>query len=102
MEIVIIRTRTIFNRNLFDKFPKLKLIIRAGSGFDNIDILEAKKRNIEVCNTPEANVTAAAEHTIALILSLIKKLTVANNAIFSGHWKRNLSPNLEISELKIS
>jgi len=101
VEIAIIRTKTIFDKKLFDNFPNLKLIIRAGSGFDNIDISEAKKRNIEVCNTPLANVTAAAEHTITLILSLIKNLTIANKSVLSGTWKQNLPPNLEISDLKI-
>jgi len=53
---------------LFDAAPKLKMIANYAVGFDNIDLKEAKKRNIAVTNTPHANVSeTVAEHTIALI-----------------------------------
>ena len=101
VKIVIIRTKTIFDKNLFNQFPRLKMIIRAGSGFDNIDLREAKNRHIEVCNTPKANVDATVEHTLAFIFSLIKNLPADKTSVLNGTWKDNLTPNLEISDLKI-
>lgn len=99
IEIVIIRTKTVFNRAMFRKFPALKMIIRAGSGFDNIDILEAEKRNVTVCNTPEANAISAYEHTISFIMALIKQHQTAKQNILKGNWKTGLKNNLELSDL---
>ena len=99
IEIVIIRTKTVFDRTMFQKFPALKMIIRAGSGFDNIDILEAEKRNVIVCNTPEANAISAYEHTISFIMALIKQHQIAKQNILRGNWKTGLKNNLELSDL---
>ena len=100
-EIIIIRTNTIFNKSFFDEFPDLKLIIRAGTGVDNIDIKEARKRDIVVCNTPEANAFSAYEHTISFVFALIKQHQKAKEAILNNSWKSQLSENLEISDLKV-
>lgn len=99
-EIVIIRTQTIADGSFFDQFPKMKLIIRAGTGFDNIDLNEAKQRNIAVCNTPEANAISASEHTIAFIFSLLKRIAVTQKNLISGYWKSGLTNNWELSDLK--
>ncbi|MBC8385636.1 MAG: hypothetical protein H8E57_08995 [Candidatus Cloacimonetes bacterium] len=100
-KIVIIRTKTIFDRSLFLNFPSLKLIIRAGSGFDNTNIEEATKREILVFNTPEANTQAAFEHTLSFIFALIKNHQYGKKAVIDGSWKDNIPMNLEISDLKI-
>jgi D-3-phosphoglycerate dehydrogenase len=99
IEIVIIRTKTVFDRAMFQKFPALKMIIRSGSGFDNIDILEAEKQNVIVCNTPEANAISAYEHTISFIMALIKQHQIAKQNILRGNWKTGLENNLELSDL---
>ncbi len=99
IEIIIIRTKTIFNRSMFQKFPALKMIIRAGSGFDNIDIQETRQRNVIVCNTPEANAISAYEHTISFIMALIKQHQIAKQNILKGNWKTGLKNNLELSDL---
>jgi D-3-phosphoglycerate dehydrogenase len=100
-EIVIIRTKTKFDSKLIDKFPNLRLIIRAGSGFDNIDVLYAKSKNIEVCNTPEANAYSAYEHTLSMIFALIKNLQFGKQEIKLGNWKDKHPSNWEIPELKV-
>lgn len=99
IEIVIIRTKTVFDRTMFRKYPALKMIIRAGSGFDNIDIQEARHRNVIVCNTPEANAISAYEHTISFIMALIKQHQTAKQNILRGNWKTGLKNNLELSDL---
>lgn len=100
-EIVIIRTKTKVNRDFFSRFTQLKMIIRAGSGFDNIDINEAQKRNIIVCNTPEANALSAYEHTLSFIFALIKQHQIYKNRVLTGNWEKNIMPNWEISDLKV-
>ncbi len=100
VEIIIIRTKTVVDKSFFERFPKLKLLIRAGTGFDNIDIKEAQKSNIQICNTPEANALSAHEHTISFIFALLKQHETAQKNLLKGNWKKGLENNWEISDLK--
>jgi len=100
-EIAVLRTKTQFNKEIFDKMPNLKLIIRSGSGFDNIDIHTAQKRKIIVCNTPKSNSFAAHEHTISLIFALIKNIQVGKSAIQNKRWKKGLIENLSMKDLRV-
>ncbi len=100
IDIVVIRTKTKFRHEEFERYPNLKQIIRAGSGYDNIDLIEADKRNVYVCNTPEANATAAAELTLSFILALLKEHQLAKQSILASEWKEKLLPNWELCELK--
>ena len=101
IEIIIIRTKTDFNKDRFAEFPNLKMIIRSGSGFDNIDIIEAQKRNVIVCNTPEANAFSAYEQTLSFIFALIKQHQICKDRVLKGNWDKNFTPNWEISDLKV-
>jgi len=101
IEIIIIRTKTNFNKDKFIEFPNLKMIIRAGSGFDNIDIIEAKNRNVIVCNTPEANAFSVYEQTLSFIFALIKQHQICKDRVLKGNWKKDFMPNWEISDLKV-
>jgi len=71
---------------IMDQAKNLIIIARYGVGYDNIDIEAATKRGIIVTYTPHANSTSVAEHTFALILSLLKKIVEANLSIKSGEW----------------
>ena len=101
IEMIIIRTKIDFSKDKFTEFPNLKMIIRAGSGIDNIDIIEAKKRKVIVCNTPEANAFSAYEQTLSFILTLIKQHQVCKDRVIKGNWKKDFMPNWEISDLKV-
>ncbi|MCK4956133.1 MAG: hypothetical protein KAS49_00755 [Candidatus Cloacimonetes bacterium] len=101
VEIIIIRTKVQFDKALFEKYSKLKMIIRAGSGFDNIDVKEAGNRDVAVCNTPEANAFSAYEHTIAMILALIKNLQTGKKEILANNWKSLHPDNWEIADLRV-
>lgn len=100
-EILIIRTHTKADRVLLSKYPFLKMIIRAGSGFDNVDAREAEKRKIIVCNTPRANAVSAAEHTISLMLALIKQHQYGKERVLTKSWKTAMDNCWEISDLKV-
>ena len=70
------------------------MVGRAGAGVDNIDINAAKQKNIIVMNTPGGNTNATAEHTLALLLSLSRKISKADITTHKGEWaKKSLKGN---------
>lgn len=85
---IIIRSATTVNKRVIDAATKLKGVARAGVGVDNIDIPEATKRGIIVMNTPGGNTLSAAEHTMALMLSLSRNVVPACNSLKDGAWDR--------------
>jgi D-3-phosphoglycerate dehydrogenase len=68
----------------------LKLVIRAGSGFDTIDIKAAAERDIRVCNCPGMNAVAVAELTMGLIIALDRKIPDNVADLRAGNWKKKL------------
>jgi len=101
IEAIIIRTYTDFNELLYKKYPNLKLLIRAGTGVDNIDFASGKKSGVIICNTPEANSVSAFEQTMALIFSLIKNISQSKKVIQQDNWRDVLPSNWEIGDLKV-
>ena len=73
---------------IMDGLKDLKLVVRAGAGFDNIDIRHARKLGIDVMNTPGANSNAVAEEVIALILAAYRKLVPADQSTRAGKWEK--------------
>lgn len=76
-----------FTRETLSGLPGLKVISRVGTGTDNIDLEAAREFGISICNTPQAPVTAVAEHAVALLLCVLKKIHEYNNNIRSGVFK---------------
>ena len=76
---------------------KLKVIGRAGVGVDNIDVETATEKGIMVVNAPEANTISAAEHTIAMMLTLARKIPAANMSLKSGKWERKKHMGVEVN-----
>ena len=85
---LIIRSGTKVTPEVLNNSGKLKAIARAGVGVDNIDIPEATRKGIIVMNTPGGNTLSAAEHTMALILSMSRNVVPACNSLKSGAWDR--------------
>src|SRR3989338_37724 len=94
---LIIRSRTKVTKEIVDNGHNLKVIGRVGSGLDNIDVREAKKRKIAIINSPESNTESAAELTLVLILSLLRKLSLAYSSMSNGLW---LKKDLKGEELE--
>lgn len=82
---VIVRTAP-FNKDVIENADKLKVISRHGVGVDNIDIEEASKRGIFILNTPGVNDISVAEHTLAMILALAKRIKEMNRAVRDGKF----------------
>jgi D-3-phosphoglycerate dehydrogenase len=85
---ILIRSATKLTADLIERGDNLKVIGRAGTGVDNVDIEAATKRGIIVANAPEANSIAAAEHTLALMLALCRNVPQAHASLASGKWDR--------------
>lgn len=73
---------------IIDSLPDLKLVIRAGAGYDNIDIVYARKKNVDVMNTPGANSNAVAEEVIAMVLTAYRHLVDADRTTREGLWEK--------------
>jgi D-3-phosphoglycerate dehydrogenase len=72
------------NDTVLDRASRLRVIGRAGSGVDNVDVKAASKRGIVVMNTPDADAVATAEHAIALMLALSRMIPQADRALKEG------------------
>ena len=73
---------------IIDSLPSLKCVIRAGAGYDNIDYVYARTKNIDVMNTPGANSNAVAEEVIAMILAAYRYVVPADVTTRAGEWNK--------------
>jgi D-3-phosphoglycerate dehydrogenase len=87
-DAILIRSATKLTADLIERAGSLKVIGRAGTGVDNVDIAAATRRGIVVANAPESNSIAAAEHTLALALALFRNVPQAHGALVAGRWDR--------------
>lgn len=85
---VIVRSGTRLTAELLDDPGKLRAIVRAGVGVDNIDVAAATRRGIIVMNTPGGNTTSTAEHTITLLMALSRHIPLADASVRQGQWER--------------
>lgn len=101
IEGLIIRSATTVNEELLNLAPKLKIVIRAGEGTDNIDKNLCSQRGIKVANTPGANNNSAAEHAIALTMSCLRNTPFADKTMHEGKWEKNALTGLELWKKKV-
>lgn len=94
-ECLVFRSGVEMTATVIDLLPSLTLIIRAGSGFDNIDLDHARMRGIRVVRIPGPAAQAVAEFTFGLMVSLCRNVTLADRLVRQGHWpKRELGGSL--------
>jgi D-3-phosphoglycerate dehydrogenase len=87
---IILRSRARITRKIVEAAPRLKVISRTGAGYDNIDIEAATQHGVMVCNLPGINSLPVAEHTITLMLALMKQLPRMDGYVRNKLWhKRN-------------
>ena len=95
-DAILIRSATKLTAELIDRADRLKVIGRAGTGVDNVDIPAATRRGIVVANAPESNSVAAAEHTMALMLGLFRNVPQAHASLVEGRWERSKFKGAEL------
>lgn len=94
---IIVRSEKV-TPEIMDMLPGLKVVIRAGAGYDNIDIKAARKRGIDVMNTPGANANAVAEEVVTLMLADARHVVKADASTRAGGWEKNKFMGRELTE----
>jgi D-3-phosphoglycerate dehydrogenase len=94
---LLVRSGTRVTAKALAAAGKLQVIGRAGVGVDNIDLEEASRRGIQVVNSPNGNTVAAAEHTMALLLSLARNVPRAHAQLKQGRWERKTFTGVELA-----
>ncbi len=87
-DALMIRSGTQVSADVIESSDRLKIIGRAGVGVDNVDVPAATKRGVLVVNSPGGNTIAAAEHALALLLSLARNIPQAHTSTCKGSWDR--------------
>ncbi len=95
-DALMIRSQTKVTKKILDAGKKLKIVGRAGVGVDNIDIEAATQNGIIVVNSPDGNTNAAAEHTLALMLSISRNIPAAALSAKEGKWERSKFTGVEV------
>ena len=95
-EVVInIRAHARFTDGLLARCPRLRLISIWGTGTDNVDLAACRARGIAVTNTPGVNAHAVAEHTVALMLAVTRRIPAMDRDLRAGQWPRGLLVQVE-------
>jgi len=87
-EGLVIRSATKVTAEIIEAAANLKVVGRAGIGLDNVDIATASKHGIVVMNAPDGNATTAAEHAIAMMVSLARNIPQATASMKAGKWEK--------------
>ena len=95
-DAIMIRSGTKLTKEAIEAGKNLKIIGRAGVGVDNVDVPTATRMGIVVVNSPEGNTIAAAEHTLAMMMSLSRFIPAANQSLKGGKWDRKSFTGVEV------
>lgn len=87
-DALVVRSATKVTRDVIEAGERLRVIGRAGSGVDNIDVDAATQRGIMVVNAPASNNVAVAELTIGLLISLARQIPQSHSSVQAGKWER--------------
>jgi D-3-phosphoglycerate dehydrogenase len=93
---LVVRSETKVTADLMENATTLRVVGRAGVGVDNIDVPAATERGIVVMNAPDGNTITTAEHTIALLIALARRVPQANSSLKSGRWDRKAFIGVEL------
>ena len=95
-EGLVVRSETKVTAELMDAGLRLRAVGRAGVGVDNIDVQAATARGVVVMNAPDGNTITTAEHTIAMLIALARRVPQANASLKSGRWERKRFIGVEL------
>ncbi|UDQ97060.1 NAD(P)-dependent oxidoreductase [Lentisphaerota bacterium WC36G] len=99
-EVIIVRSEKV-TAEIIDSLPQLKLVVRAGAGYNTIDIKYARKNNVDVMNTPGANSNAVAEEVVAMMLAGARHIVKADISTRAGLWEKAKFMGTEITNKTI-
>src|SRR6202158_4269483 len=87
-DALLVRSAVQVGKPVLDQAPKLRVIGRAGVGVDNVDLDAATEAGVLVMNTPGGNAVSVAEHTLALMLAMARRIPQANASTRAGKWEK--------------
>ena len=93
---LVVRSETKVTAQLMEAAPRLRVIGRAGVGVDNIDVPAATQRGVVVMNAPDGNTMTTAEHTMALLLALARRVPQGDASLKAGRWERKKFVGVEL------
>ncbi|MCA1557605.1 MAG: phosphoglycerate dehydrogenase, partial [Acidobacteria bacterium] len=93
---LIVRSETRVTAELMDSAQTLRVVGRAGVGVDNIDVAAATARGLVVMNAPDGNTMTTAEHTLALLMALARRIPQAAESLKAGRWERKRFIGVEL------
>ncbi len=96
-EGLIVRSNTVVTPEVLANAPNLKVVGRAGTGVDNIDVREATRRGVIVMNAPSGNSRSTAEHTLSMIMALHRDLHQAVASMKAGKWEKKKFQGTEMT-----
>jgi D-3-phosphoglycerate dehydrogenase len=89
-EALVTRSSTAITAELLERAPRLRIVGRAGVGVDNIDVDACSRRGVVVVNAPVGNVVSAAEHTVGMMLALVRRIPEAHSQLKTLVWSRSI------------
>src|SRR4030095_653776 len=95
-DALIVRSKTKVTADLIEKATDLRVVGRAGTGVDNIDVAAATRRGVVVMNAAAGNTVTTAEHTMAMILSLARQIPQASASTRAGRWEKTRFLGVEL------
>src|SRR5438445_11533942 len=87
-DALLVRSATAVDARLLTAAPRLRIVARAGTGVDNVDVAAATERGVLVVNAPGANSISVAEHALALMLALARSVPAADRAMKESRWEK--------------
>lgn len=96
-DALLVRSSTRVDAEALAHAPRLTVVARAGVGLDNVDVPAATGRGVMVVNAPTSNIVSAAEHAVALLLAVARRIPAADASLRSGEWRRSAFSGVELA-----
>jgi D-3-phosphoglycerate dehydrogenase / 2-oxoglutarate reductase len=96
-DALLVRSATKVDAEVLAATNRLKVVARAGVGLDNVEVPAATARGVLVVNAPTSNIVSAAEHAIALLLAVARRVPAADQSLRGGEWKRSAYTGIELN-----
>lgn len=87
-QVLVFRSGVRVDADLLESAPELRLLVRAGSGLDNLDLARAQQRGVQLVRIPRPSARAVAEMAFAFMLALSRRLLEADRSMREGHWEK--------------
>ncbi|MDV6013509.1 phosphoglycerate dehydrogenase [Haloechinothrix sp. LS1_15] len=96
-DALVVRSATQVDAEVLAAAKKLTVVARAGVGLDNVEVQAATERGVMVVNAPTSNIVSAAEHAVALLLAVVRRVPAADQSLRGGEWKRSAYTGMELN-----